>query len=175
VPLGYDFRFRGHPVDPGVMLTADLQPRDRADPGDAAPRSVFHARMEAFGLDFHSTGISVGHRVPRSKGGSGVGANLFAQHTEDNTALGAEVASDEEHFFMWRLDLLSNKEQFLQSKLDHSKTLRAFLRGPTSSRTWSRIDTPSMFNFLTLEVLKNGKSRSQNQQENLLHRRLAPY
>jgi hypothetical protein len=40
------------------------------------------------------------------------------------------VASDEELFFMWRLDLLSNKEAFLQSKLDHSKTLRAFLRGP---------------------------------------------
>jgi hypothetical protein len=43
------------------------------------------------------------------------------------------VASDEELFFYWRLDSLSNKEGFLQSKLDHSKTLRAFLR-PAGTR-----------------------------------------
>jgi hypothetical protein len=129
VPLGYNYR--GHPVDPGVMLTARIFNLAIAPTLDAAPRSVFHARMEEFGLDFPSTGISVGHRGLRSKGGSDVGANLFAQHTEDNyTALGAEVASDEELFFYWRQDSMSNKEQFLQSKVDHSKTLRAFLRGP---------------------------------------------
>jgi hypothetical protein len=86
--------------------------------------------MEEFGLDFNTTGMSVGHCVPRSKGGSDVGANLFAQHTQDNSALGAEVTSDEELFFYWRLDSMSNKEGFLHTKLDHSKTLRAFLRGP---------------------------------------------
>jgi hypothetical protein len=128
VPLGYNYR--GHPVDPGVTLIARIFNLAIAPALDAAPRSVFHARMDEFGLDFPSTGISVGHRVPRSKGGSDVGTNLFAQHTEDNTALGAEVASDKELFFYWRLDSMSNKEQFLQSKADHSKTLRAFLRGP---------------------------------------------
>jgi hypothetical protein len=128
VPLSYNYR--GHPVYPGVMLTARIFNLAIAPALDAAPRSVFHAPMEEFGLDFPNTGISVGHRVPRSKGGSDVSANLFAQHTEDNTALGAEVASDEELFFYWRLDSMSNKEQFLQSKVDHSKTLRAFLRGP---------------------------------------------
>jgi hypothetical protein len=138
VPLCYNYR--GHPVDPGVMLTARIFNLAIAPALDAAPRSVFHARMEEFGLDFPSTGISVGHRVPRSKGGSDAGANLFAQHTEDNTALGAEVASDEELFFYWRLDSTSNKKQFLQSKADHSKTLRAFLRGsvlfPEMVRNW---------------------------------------
>jgi hypothetical protein len=128
VPLSYNFG--GQPVDPGVMLSARIFNLAIAPALDAAPRSVFHARMEEFGLDFKTTGISIGHRVPRSTGGSDVGANLFAQHTQDNSALGAEVASDEELFFMWRLDLLSNKEGFLPSKLNRSKTLHAFLRGP---------------------------------------------
>jgi hypothetical protein len=128
VPLSYNYR--GNPVDPGVMLTARIFNLAIAPALDAAPRSVFHARMSEFGLDFSTTGISVGHRVPLCKGGTDVGANLFAQHTEDNSALGGEVASDEELFFYWRLDSMSNKEAFLQSKVDHSKTLRAFLRGP---------------------------------------------
>jgi hypothetical protein len=128
VPLSYNYR--GHPVDPGVMLTARIFNLAIAPALDAAPRSVFHARMDAFGLDFKSTGMSVGHRVARSKGGPDVGANLFAQHTEDNSALGAEMASDEELFFYWRLDSMRNREAFMQSKLDHSKTLHAFLQGP---------------------------------------------
>jgi hypothetical protein len=99
MPLSYNYR--GHPVDPGVMLTARIFNLAIAPALDAASRSVFHARMEEIGLDFKTTGMSVGHRVPRFKGGPDVGANLFAQHTEDNTALGAEVASDEELFFDW--------------------------------------------------------------------------
>jgi hypothetical protein len=109
VPLS--FNYRRHPVDPGVMLTARIFNLAIAPALDAAPRSVFHARMEEFGLDFKTTGMSVGHRVPRCKGGPDVGANLFAQHTEDNTALGAEVASDEELFFYWRLDSIQHEQQ----------------------------------------------------------------
>jgi hypothetical protein len=40
------------------------------------------------------------------------------------------TASDEELFFYWRLDSMRNREAFLQSRADRSKTLRAFLRGP---------------------------------------------
>jgi hypothetical protein len=101
---------------------------------DAAPRSVFHARMEEFGLDFHSTGISVGHRVPRSKGGSDVGANLFAQHTQDNTALGSEVASDEELFFMWRATSSPTKKDSCNPNWTTPRRCARSCGAPTSSR-----------------------------------------
>jgi hypothetical protein len=83
--------YRGHPVDMDVTLTVRLTAQIfnlAITPAlDAAPRSVFHARMEEFGLDFKTTGISVGHRVPRSKGGSDVGANpLRAAHAGQHRA-----------------------------------------------------------------------------------------
>jgi hypothetical protein len=80
VPLCHNFNFGGQPVDPGVMRSARIFNLAIAPALDAAPRSIFHARMEEFGLDFKTTGMSVGHRVPRSKGGSDMGVNLFAQH-----------------------------------------------------------------------------------------------
>jgi hypothetical protein len=71
VPLSYIYR--GHPVDPDVMLTAQIFNLAITPALDAAPRSVFHARMEEFGLGFKTTGIGVGHRVPRSKASPSLG------------------------------------------------------------------------------------------------------
>jgi hypothetical protein len=63
--------------------------------------------MDAFGLRYNDTGMSVGHHVSRSRNGSNLGINLFAQHTQDNAALGERTATDEELFHYWRLELLS--------------------------------------------------------------------
>jgi hypothetical protein len=71
------------------------------------PRSVFRRRMAEVGLSLKDTGMSVGHYVARSQGGSNLGGKLFAQHTKDNTALGSNLASDEELLYYWRLELLS--------------------------------------------------------------------
>jgi hypothetical protein len=51
--------------------------------------------------------MSVGHHVSRSRNGSNLGINLFAQHTQDKSALGDRTAMDEELFHYWRLKLLS--------------------------------------------------------------------
>jgi hypothetical protein len=72
--------------------------------------------------------MSVGHCTPRSKGGSDLGSNLFVQQTQDNNFLGAEQVSDAELFYYWRLDLLAHKAEYFRSKIEHFKTLRAFLR-----------------------------------------------
>lgn len=127
VPLSSNYV--GQAIDPGVMLSARVFNLAVAPTLHDAPRSVFRKRMDDFGLRYNSTGMSVGHCTSRSEGGSNSGSNLFAQHTQDNTALGPKRVSDEELFFYWRLDALLSKESFFRSKAQHSKTLRAFLRG----------------------------------------------
>jgi hypothetical protein len=57
--------------------------------------------MDAFGLRYNDTGMSVGHRVLRSRNGSNLGINLYAQHTLDKLALGDGTATDERALPLW--------------------------------------------------------------------------
>lgn len=105
--LPLNANFARQPLDPAVLLSARIFNLAVAPTLHEQPRSVFRKRMDDFGLRYNETGMSVGHKIARSRGGSNSGGNLFAQHTEDNEALGTTTATDKELFFYWRLELLS--------------------------------------------------------------------
>jgi hypothetical protein len=107
LPLSTNYNYRT--VDPGVMLSARVFNLAVAPTLKNHSRLAFRKRMDAFGLRYNDTGMSVGHHVPRSRNGSNLGINLFAQHAQDNVALGERTATDEELFHYWRLELLSEQ------------------------------------------------------------------
>jgi hypothetical protein len=94
-------------VDPGVMLAARVFNLAVAPTLKNHSRLAFRKRMDDFGLGYIETGMVAGHIVDRSQGGLNKGLNLFAQHTQDDKALGDKIATDEELFYYWRLEGLS--------------------------------------------------------------------
>jgi hypothetical protein len=94
-------------VDPGVMLSARVFNLAVAPTLKNHSRLAFRRRMDDFGLGYAETGMVAGHIFDRSQGGLNKGINLFAQHTQDNIALGDRIATDEELFYYWRLEGLT--------------------------------------------------------------------
>jgi hypothetical protein len=94
-------------VDLGVMLAARVFNLAVAPTLKNHSRLAFRKRMDDFGLGYTETGMVAGHIYDGSQGGLNKGLNLFAQHTQDNIALGDRIATDEELFYYWRLEALS--------------------------------------------------------------------
>jgi hypothetical protein len=107
LPLSTNYNYRA--VYPGVMPSARVFNLAVAPTLKNHSRLAFRKRMDAFGLRYNDTGMSVGLRVSHSRNGSNLGINLFAQQTQDNAALGERTATDEELFHYWRLELLSER------------------------------------------------------------------
>lgn len=85
--------YTGAHVDARTLWTA------RAFNAFVAPRLAstgyagFREAMDKYGLAYSPTNFTVGHIIPRAGGGSDLGANLMAQHAQDNEWLGCRVVS----------------------------------------------------------------------------------